>query len=103
MSGFSRHVYNSYKKLSDNNGYYIIGSDCDINILELLRNEHRKAPLMPRVEIKDLTIAIHNSRKPDGVTGNPLTKFTVAMLVNMGLLDDMVNETTIDFIKNRLK
>lgn len=103
MSGFSRHIYNSYKKLLSNDGYYIIGPDCNINILELLRNEHRKAPLMPRVEIKDLTIAIHNSRKPDGTISNPLTKFTVAMLENMGLLDDMVNDTTIDLIKTRLK
>lgn len=103
MSGFSRHVYNSYKKLLSNKCYYVIGSGCDINIIELLRGDHDKPPPMPRVEIKDLTIAIHNSRKSDGVTGNPLTKFTVAMLANMGLLDDIVNDTTIDFIKTRLK
>lgn len=99
---FSWYVFNSYRK-SLNDCYYVIGSDCDINIIELLRNDRDKLPMMPRVEIKNLTLAIYNSRDADTFICDPVARFTRSMLANNGILDDIVNNITIDLIKARLK
>lgn len=99
---FSWYVFNSYRKPL-NDCYYVIGSDCDINIIELLRNDCGKPPLMPRVEIKNLTLAIYNSRDADISICDPVGRFTRSMLANNGILDDIVNNITIDLIKARLR
>lgn len=99
---FSWYVFNSYRKPL-NDCYYVIGSDCDINIIELLRNDGDKPPLMPRVEIKNLTLAIYNSRDGDISICDPVGRFTRSMLANNGILDDIVNNITIDLIKARLR
>ena len=103
MSGFSRHIYNSYKKLLSNDGYYIIGPDCNINILELLRNEHRKATLMPRVSIRDLDKAIYNSRIDIPLLSNPEIRAMASMIDQLGCLEGVVNKMTTKLIEARIK
>ena len=103
MSEFSRHVYNSYKKLLNNNGYYIIGSDCDINILELLRSDCDKAPPMPRVNIRDLDKAIYNSRIDIPLLSNPEIRAMASMIDQLGCLESVVNKMTTKLIEVRIK
>lgn len=103
MSGFSRHVYNSYKKLLSNKCYYVIGSDCDINIIELLRNEHSKPVPMLRVEIKNLYKAIYNSK----VSSQSLSRSEIvamsAMIDGVGCLESIVDDITVKHIEARIK